>query len=431
MKRALFSDDSIDLVEWISSANTSRCLPSPKWPEKTSRVFTGVFNDIVSATKYVDKMKREQGPRFYNVKVHSISRKTSVPRPSTFNMSSIPDNVRSYIERENAGVIEYRTEIYDKKLKVMFVVYEVDPLSNVDIFSKYFERMVTWLHMANKYASDKCGRDLSVFIYMTPFNKFLPANNIEIIGQEHANTAFTYSCPSKKSEIVIFRQEEWFKVFIHETFHLLSLDFSCMNADNQCKQLVKKVFPINSDFRLYEAYTEAWAVIIHTCLCAYMCFSDTQKLAGFLATLKFLMGFEVMFKVFQMHKILSFMGLDYSLLYSDTELARVARETMYKEDTNVFAYHVATTILLCNYPSFLEWCCSSNHSPMLFIKTVRNIESFCNFLITKHASPYTLRIINNITLPNGCYRKMIKNAKEMNSLSDVERSMRMTVCEML
>jgi len=431
MKRALFSDDSIDLVEWISSANTSRCIPSPKWPEKTTRVFTDLFNDIVSATKYVDKMKREEGQRFYNVKVHSISRKTPVPRPSTFNIKSIPEKIRNHIERENAGIVEYRTQLYGKKLKVLFVVYEVDPLSNIDVFSKYFDRIVTWMYIANKYASDKCGRDLTVFIYMTPFKKFLPDNPIKIIGQEHANTAFTYSCPAKNSEIVIFRQEEWFKVLIHETFHLLSLDFSCMNAESLCKQLVNKVFPISSDFRLYEAYTEAWAVTIHTSLCTYLCFSDTQKLNGFLQTVKFLMGFESMFKVFQMHKILGFMGLDYSLLYSGTKYSQLARETLYKEDTNVFAYHVATTILMCNYPLFLEWCQSNNRSPMLFNKTQLNIESFCKFLIIKHNSAYTLRIINNITAANGCYSKMLKNAESADNVSYIADTMRMSVCDMV
>ena len=75
------------------------------------------------------------------------------------------------------------------------------------------------------------------------------------------------------------------------------------------------------------------------------------------------------------NKILSFMGLDYSLLYSKSNRSKLARDTLYKEDTNVFAYHVATTILLCNYPSFLEWCDTNNMHPMLFKKTNANVDS--------------------------------------------------------
>ena len=224
------------------------------------------------------------------------------------------------------------------------------------------------MHIANKYASNKCGRDLNVFLYLTPFKKELPNTRLDVIGQEHANTAFTYTCPSTTSEIVIYREEEWFKVFIHETFHNLSLDFSCLDTKDLCTNVMKNVFPVQSDFLLFEAYTESWAVIVNACMCTYFCFDYTITITAFTQTLKFLLGFECLFKIFQMNKILDFMGLDYSLLYSKSNRSKSARDALYKEDTNIFAYHVATTILLCNYPAFMEWCDTNNMHPMLFKK---------------------------------------------------------------
>ena len=72
----------------------------------------------------------------------------------------------------------------------------------------------------------------------------LPSTNIEILNSSHVNTAFTRTCP-KKSEIVVFRKEEWFKVFIHESFHNFGLDFSDMN-NAECTSRILDIFPVNS-----------------------------------------------------------------------------------------------------------------------------------------------------------------------------------------
>ena len=428
MKLIPFSDESIDMIDWISNDNTTNCIPSPKWNEKTSNVVGQLFNDIIRANDYVQKEKREKGLGFYNVDIQLIAQRKELPVPDTFNMNSIPEGIKSYIEAESSCYLSYKTQINGKSLNVNFILNSMDPFSHVGIFNKYFDRIVTWMHIANRYASNKCGKDLTVFLYLTPFKKELPKTQLDIIGQEHANTAFTYTCPNKTSEIVIFREEEWFKVFIHETFHNLSLDFSCLDVKNMCSKIMKNIFPIESDFLLFEAYTEAWSVIINTCLCTYFCFDHTKTLDPFTQTLKFLLGFECLFKIFQMNKILQFMGLDYSLLYSMSSRSKKARETLYKEDTNIFAYHVATTILLCNYPMFIEWCDTNNMHAMLFKKTPANVESFCEFISKKHNSDYTLRVINNVDKKNGCYGKMIKNGRKADL--NIDKTMRMTICEM-
>lgn len=428
MKSIPFSDESIDMIEWISQNNTSRCIPSPKWNDKTNNVIIQLFNDIVQASEYVQKEKREKGNKFYNVDIHTINESKETPKPQTFNMNSIPNEIKTYIETESTGYLCYKTQLNGKRLQVNFVVNSMDPFSHVGIFNRYFERIVIWMHIANQYASNKCGRDLTMFLYLTPFKKELPNTRLDIIGQEHANTAFTYTCPSTTSEIVVYREEEWFKVLIHETFHNLSLDFSCLDIKDLCSNIMKNVFPIQSDFLLFEAYTEAWTVIINTCMCTYFCFDDTTTISSFTQTLKFLLGFECLFKIFQMNKILSFMGLDYSLLYSKSNRSKTARDTLYQEDTNIFAYHVATTILLCNYPSFIEWCDTNNMHPILFKKTNANVESFCRFITKKHNSEYTLKIINNVDGKKGCYNKMLKNGESFEI--NVDKTMRMTVCEM-
>ena len=65
---------------------------------------------------------------------------------------------------------------------------------------------------------------------------------------------------------------------------------------------------------------------------------------------------------------------------------------------------------------------------MLFKKTPANVESFCDFILKKHNSEYTLRIINNVDKKNGCYGKMIKNGRKVDL--NIDKTMRMTICEM-
>ena len=79
-------------------------------------------------------------------------------------------------------------------------------------------------------------RSFTIYLYMTPFEKFLPECSITVIGPDNVNSGISYVCP-EDGEIVIYRREEWFKVFIHETFHALGLDFASMKQDQLNKNI--------------------------------------------------------------------------------------------------------------------------------------------------------------------------------------------------
>jgi hypothetical protein len=165
-------------------------------------------------------------------------------------------------------------------------------------------RMIAWLQVAMPFAEQKCTETLRCYMFLTPHTKILPKfrktkcdmgvcsgsrirtkilNNIvgehddepathnTPITREHANTAFTWACVPH-SEIVVFRMEEWFKVFIHETFHTLGLDFSEMDMTESNEQM-SRIFGGCSptiDFRIYESYSEVWAETINAIFVAYL-----------------------------------------------------------------------------------------------------------------------------------------------------------------
>ena len=432
MSSVTFTPNSDKLFQWINNKNTRKCpdmvrdyIHKQDGPDSSREVFSHIHSEILRSIEFVENQKRTKGSKFYNIET-STSESEELPVPKTFELSSIPTHIIEDIKNTAKGSIKYKTTVSGKTFKVVFVVKSVDVYSQLGVYNKYFDRMVTWMHMANKYAPDKCGHNLTVYLYFSQFEKSLPSEFHTVIGQDHANTAFTYSCPSSPSEIVIYRQEEWFKVFIHETFHLLTLDFSGMNADDICKDKMNKLFTVNSDFKLFETYTETWAVILNMCFCAhYYLLESKSSLDQFLYAVKFFMGYEVLFKVFQMNKILSFMGLDYSMITTQKQDLSSSVKTLYKEDTNIFAYHIATTVLLCNYTQFLSWCNDNTlaSSPIVFKKTIANVESFCDLIAKTHNSKITEKIVEN-----KCYERLMDNIDDTNEW--IRSTMRMTICEM-
>ena len=66
----------------------------------------------------------------------------------------------------------------------------------------------------------------------------------------------------KYLEVVIFRKEEWTKVLFHELMHLYSYDIS--SNDRRINARLSRVFHVDCDFNVTEAYAEFWARILWT-----------------------------------------------------------------------------------------------------------------------------------------------------------------------
>ena len=121
----------------------------------------------------------------------------------------------------------------------------------------------------------------------------------------NVNTAFTTTCPSD-SEIVVFRKEEWFKAFMHETIHNFGLDFSNMNNE-MVNTYILDIFKVRSKVNLFEAYTEFWAEIMNALFCSFFLLKDKNNISEFLSNSEFFLNFERTYSFFQLIKILDFM----------------------------------------------------------------------------------------------------------------------------
>ena len=261
------------------------------------------------------------------------------------------------------------------------------------IILERYRRIFQWLFVANAFASRSCSRKMNVFLYFTDALKELPDGRGDVLDLQHANTAFTTSC-SPETDIHLFREEEWFKVFIHETFHNLGLDFSDMNNDSIDKAILT-MFPINSDVRLYETYCETWAELINVMFISYYSTRDTENLEKNIEKMikktEQMIHYERIFSLFQCAKVLHFFHLKYKELHENTDKSHASRTLKYKEKTPILAYYILKPIYLFHINDFVEFCVINNNNSLQFHKNTENFQRYIAIFRENYKDPDFIR----------------------------------------
>lgn len=401
------------------------CVSPLKQTNKTDIILEKLYNDIKNGFSYINELKSRQGDSFYKLKIDHITNIRQIPKPSTFPPNAFPLEIRTHIDEYSIGLLKYNFNLFGRNISIIFLIENGNVENVIEIYNNYVIHMLVWLYIVNMYSSKKCVSKLKIFIYHTSLLKNLPDSNIEILNENNVNTAFTRTCPID-SEIVVFRKEEWFKVFIHETFHNFGLDFSGINL-SECNQKILRLFPVKSDVNLYESYTEFWARMMNALFCSFINMKDKNDMNDFLTNAELFINFERIFAFFQMVKVLNFMSLTYKDLYNKTTISENLRNTLYKEDTNVLSYYVLTLILINNYQDFLLWCDTNNMVILNFKKSKGNLDEFCKFIEKKYKTKNMLESIE-------CTEKLLNHfktmAKRQKKLYYILKNLRMTICEL-
>jgi hypothetical protein len=248
------------------------------------------------------------------------------------------------------------------------------------------KKMYVWLFVANHFADSGCSPNLTVYWYLTKHKKIIPREN-EVIDRVHVNTAFTMACPARANTIYIFREEEWFKVLIHESFHSMGIDFAKL-PEEAANAAIYAIFPVNCDLRFSEAYTESWAEIIHVVFLSvgeYSCKESAIDINKLSKAIERKMDNERMFSMFQLAKVLHHNKTTYRGLFT---------KNRYKEASHVFSYYVLKTIFIFFYNEFIEWTTENNDGTITFKKTQENILSLVGFIRDRCREPQFMQTIN-------------------------------------
>ena len=294
----------------------------------------------------------------------------------------VPKPFQEIIESYGPGK-SFSFQVLSKQITVFFFTKDHSKHS----YNEYIEKIYLWLYAASKYSNLKCSQQLNIYLYLTDEIKLLPEKGStmsggvkpQIIKEMNANTGFTTSCKSQ-NEIHIYREEEWFKVFIHETFHNLGMDFADSDIKISCKKLFSH-FPVQSDMLFYETYCEVWAEIIYAIFVGFFENQRSQQLDKWRKKTEKILIIIQLFSIFQCVKVLHHNGMTYSDLYDMSKNSEEKRR-QYKEDTEVLSYYVFKSVLLYHYNDFIEWCGFHNGKKIIqFTKTAEIIGQYCDLII--------------------------------------------------
>jgi hypothetical protein len=254
---------------------------------------------------------------------------------------------------------------------------------------------------------------------MTKLCKTLPAKTV-MLDVNCVNNAFSYAC-KPTNEIYIYREEEWFKVFIHETMHAMGLDFAGYDYSKISNRIHHSVFtgvPSNN-IDLAEAYTETWAEILIILINVYYSTHQLTYTRQVSQIVEKSIYYEKVWALIQCIKVLNHQHIS----YQDLLLGQPYRENT----ARVFAYFVLKAICMFHMEDFLEWCNTHNihqtvkglpylvasslltskakaTSPIsnifAFHSSIHHIQSFGDFIIKHAFSQMFTNCINKIEYQN-------------------------------
>jgi hypothetical protein len=264
-----------------------------------------------------------------------------------------------------------------------------------------------WLSLVTSLADKDCSeKSLNVYFYMTPFKKQRPTDDA-ILSAIHVNTGLTRNCETH-GEIVVYRAEEWFKVFIHESMHNFNMDFIDLDLRGANEQLRRTFCIPHDDILLFETYTETWARIINSMFDTYHIAMENKGAAAtrahFIHTVREKLTTNAVFYAYQAVKVLEIMDLKYAnITIQSAENTEVCRK-QYAEDTNVYAYYILGGILSVYALPFISWCCEHNRrgggsggiGAVRFSKETSNLTQFIDFIMNAARDPVLLSLISFI-----------------------------------
>jgi len=289
-----------------------------------------------------------------------------------------------FINSNKGNTLSYEFSLSGRRIVVQFIVYQ--PIDRKK-YEKYMKYIMSVLCTLDHFSSKTClkSKELIICLYMTPFKKLIPKGGS--IGAHSVNTGVNskdITCSSTThehiNEITIFREEDWFKVLIHESIHSFRLDFS-----NSGKEMLE-LFRVNSEVNLFEAYTEFWAEIINMLYCSILL--ETQhSFEKVMEIMNVLLQIERRFALFQAVKILHHMDLNYKTLVQKGS-------AKYKEESNVLSYFIIKMCLMYHYNDFIECCKKNCHNLIAFDES--KIQSLFYFIKSWYMNPFLLQDIDSM-----------------------------------
>ena len=277
---------------------------------------------------------------------------------------------------------------------------------------------------------------MNIYLFLTPFKRELEKKQENILGSNNVNGGFCYGCVLN-GNIIVYRQEEVFKVFTHELIHNYGLDeyiFKFMTKTrikNTKEYFIYKKFLKNfnlsreNNLGIQESIVEFWGEFFNNVIYSFN-YSKSCNLSTYKQEFKFykqvfetIMKFETMHSFLQSTKILSHNRLNY------IDILSTNNKSVYREKTHIFSYFILKLYILFGYKEFINSQISVQQENTLFFNnSLQNMEKFLNYMILLSNNPY---LIQNMKYMREIYISIkVLKIKNLNFLLN---NLRMSVLE--
>jgi len=378
----MITDTSNEIIQTIDNGIKPYIkMNNIKYSDHTIKMFSLLFNQIALSREHWNNNKNKL----------EYSKYTGIP----CDISYYPTQIKNYIQTNIHTY--YKINFIVREHSIVVYIGSDKNTNNNAFLQKMIKNIYIWLFVAYSFSKSQCSQTLNIYMSLTKENKKLPYLKNKYIDREHVNTAFTYAC-KKDNEIHIFRQEEWFKVFIHETFHSLGLDFSMFENTNTNKQIMK-LFNVESDVRISETYCEVWAEIINNMFIVFSNTRSNENQEKWLNTLNTklvkMMHYERIFSLFQCCKVLNYFNIDYTELINSTNTV-----SAYKEKTHTLSYYIVKSIFMFHLDDYMKECIKLNGYSLDFNKKknkhIQNMNTYCNIVKKMYKNENFIESLNSI-----------------------------------
>ena len=309
----------------------------------------------------LDKYSKRINLKNYNYKFNKIK------NINLLETKFIPDKIREYIKKK----INYKyTVLYEFKNILITLIYYSPKKIKRSILDNILKRIMFMMLISNKYIN------ININIYSTPFKKEFNCNSSHKCGNlKHinVNSGLNYG-----ETIIIFRDEEYLKLLLHELIHALDVDQKYENLNDN--KDIFEIFNINTkNLLINESYVETWAIILNV----YCTLKEEDNIS--LETFKLNLNKELVHSLHQCSKLCIYYDIN-----NFDKIYKTNPDTIYyKDNVNTFSYHIIKTINLYNIRKFLKNFCDKNY----ILKPKYNYRTYIKFIVK-----YNKTIANKINL---------------------------------
>jgi len=329
--------------------------------------------------------------------------------------------VQNEIEQKKYDLYNYTTyfTVYNSNKDKLEYILNLDITQKINKKIKYFIAFSLLLSVLVENTNN-----VNILCIKSLQKKKFP-DSFKTLGANEVNSGFTKFDYNGDNNITIYRDEEKYKLVIHECIHSLNLDIHGENCDN-IHNWLKEHFLIKKDSKILinECYVELWAVFINSILSAHLICPQYV-----LCTIIYIIYLEKLFSCFQSARILNFYGFNsFQEFYNENGWTNSnINNIKYSEDSSVLSYYIIKSSILFSINNFLDYCNDNSNG------------TFKDFIKFKYYSLNNfLKLIKN-SLNNSEFQKIInkfiikikkdKNKQKYKEIYKKFNSLRMTIIE--